>query len=95
MGLLTRLFPAACSRLKVFICYGRNDRPLAVDIGQALTNAGHDVFVDANSLHASDDFQERIRDYIRDADRFVFLASAHSMSGTAYPQTELGFAEKR
>ena len=95
MGFLTRHFPAACSRLKIFICYGHDDRALAHEISQALTNAGHDVFVDANSLKAGGDFQAAIRDYISRADRFVFLASHHSLSPKAYPQTELGFAQER
>lgn len=95
MKFLTRLFPAACSRLRIFICYAREDRDLAVDIGHALTNDGHDVFIDANSLRVATDFNEEIRNAIGRADRFVFLVSRHSLDRQAYPQTELGFAEKR
>ena len=95
LSFFTGWFPRACSRLKVFICYGRQDRELAKEIGQAFTNAGHDVFIDANSLKVASDFNEAIRKAITRADRFIFLASHHSLSPAAYPQTELGFAEKR
>ena len=95
MSLLTRLFPVACSRLRIFICYAREDRDLAKTIGQTLTNDGHDVFIDANSLRVSTDFNEVIRRAIARAHRFVFLASPHSLAPGAYAQTELGFAQKR
>jgi hypothetical protein len=93
--LLTRLFPVACSRLRIFICYAHEDGDLAKEIGQTLTNDGHDVFIDANSLKVSTDFNEVIRRAIARAHRFVFLASRHSLAPGAYPQTELGFAQKR
>jgi len=92
---LTGLFPLSCSRLRVFICYAHGDRDLAKEIAQALTNDGHDVFVDANSLKVATDFNEEIRRFIARADRFIFLASKHSLSPQAYPQTELAFAEER
>jgi hypothetical protein len=94
LGDLSRWFPSSWSRLRIFICYARGDRELARDIWQTLTNAGHDVFIDANSLKAGTDFTEEIRNAIARADRFVFLVSKHSMAAEAYPQTELGFAEK-
>lgn len=95
MSFLTRLFPAACSRLKIFICYGHKDGTVAHAIAQSLTNDGHEVFIDVNSLTVGSDYNEKIRDFIDRADRFVFLASSHSLSLEAYPQTELGFAQKR
>ena len=95
MSSLARWLPSLCSRLKIFICYGREDRDLANEIGQSLTNAGHDVFIDANSLKVATDFNDVIRNAIGRADRFIFLASRHSLSAEAYPQTELGFAQKR
>ncbi len=87
--------PTTCSRLRIFLCYAREDRDLAVDIAHALTNDGHDVFIDANSLRVATDFNEEIRRAIGRADRFVFLASRHSLRPGVYPLTELGFAEKR
>lgn len=95
MNIPTRWLPTSCSRLRIFICYAREDRELAREIGQTLTNDGHDVFIDANSLKVATDFNEEIRRAIGRADRFVFLASRHSLAPDAYPQTELGFAQKR
>lgn len=95
MSAVFRLFPTSCSRLRIFLCYAREDRNLAREIAQALTNDGHDVFIDANSLRVATDFNEEIRRAIGRADRFVFLASRHSLAADAYPQTELGFAQKR
>ncbi len=92
---LSRWFPSACSRLRIFICYAREDAATAREIGQALTNDGHDVFVDANSLKVATDFNQVIRRAIERADRFIFLASRHSLDKGAYPQTELNFAQKR
>lgn len=92
---LSRWLPSACSRLRIFICYAREDGNTAREIGQALTNDGHDVFIDANSLSVAADFNKVIRRAIERADRFIFLASRHSLSAAAYPQTELGFAQKR
>lgn len=93
--MLFRWLPRSCSRLRIFICYAREDRDLAIGITHALTNDGHDVFIDANSLKVSTDSNEEIRRAIGRADRFVFLASRHSLSPGAYTQTELGFAQKR
>jgi hypothetical protein len=92
---LSRLFPPSCSRLRVFICYAHGDRPLAEELAQALTNDGHEVFVDLKSLKVAADYNEEIRRFIERADRFIFLASKHSLSPQSYPQTELSFAEKR
>ncbi len=95
MGAILNVFPASCSRLRIFLCYAREDRELAREIAQTLTNDGHDVFIDANSLRVATNFNEEIRRAIGRADRFVFLASRHSLAPDAYPQTELGFAQKR
>lgn len=95
MSAVFRLFSKSCLRLRIFLCYAREDRNLAREIAQTLTNDGHDVFIDANSLKVATDFNEEIRRAIGRADRFVFLASRHSLAADAYPQTELGFAQKR
>jgi len=95
MGFIVRSFPNTWSRLRIFICYAREDRNIAIDIQQSLINAGHDVFIDANSLRVATDFNEEIRSAISRADRFIFLASKHSLPKESYPQTELGFAQKR
>jgi hypothetical protein len=92
---LSRWFPASCSSLSIFVCYAHEDRRLAEEIAQALTNDGHNVFIDANKLKVSGDFNETIRRAIERADRFIFLISKASMGQGKYPQTELDFAKDR
>jgi hypothetical protein len=92
---LTSWLPASCSRLKIFVCYAHEERKLAEEIAQALTNDGHEVFIDANKLKVSGDFNEDIRQAIATADRFIFLISRTSIAHGKYPQTELGFAQER
>ncbi len=95
MSGLARWLPAPCSRLSIFVCYAHEERKLAEEIAQALTNDGHEVFVDANKLKVSGDFNEDIRRAIEAADRFIFLISRSSIAHGKYPQTELGFAQAR
>jgi len=95
MSALARWLPASCSRLNIFVCYAHEERSLAVEIAQALTNDGHEVFIDADKLKVSGDFNEDIRRAIAAADRFIFVISKASMARGKYPQTELGFAQER
>lgn len=95
MSALARRLPSFCSRLSIFVCYAHEDRGLAEEIAQALTNDGHEVFIDANKLKVSGDFNEDIREAINSAERFIFLISRASMGRGKYPQTELGFAQQR
>lgn len=95
MAGLARWFPSYCSRLRVFVCYAHEDHAVAEEIAQALTNDGHDVFIDARKLKVSGDFNEDIRHAIEQADRFIFLISRASTARGKYPQTELGFAQER
>lgn len=95
MKSLQRYFPSGCSRLKIFICYAFEDRGIAEEIAQSLRSDGHDVFIDIVNLKGSDDYNQRIREYIRSADRFLFLISKSSISAGAYTLTELGFAKDR
>jgi TIR domain len=95
MAQLARWFPGWCSRLKIFMCYAHEDKQLASEIAQSLTNDGHDVFLDANKLQVSGDYNEVIRRAIEDSDRFIFLISKASISQGKYPLTELGFAQAK
>jgi len=95
MSKLARWFPKSCTRLSIFVCYAHEDRKLAEEIAQALTNDGHEVFIDANKLKVAGDFNEAIRRAIEGADRFIFLISKASMGQGKYPQTELDFAKDR
>ena len=92
---LSRWFPASCSRLSVFICYAAEDRKVAEEIAQALTNDGHDVFIDTKQISVSGAYNARIRRAIERADRFIFLISQASVTRGHYPRSELRFAQKR
>jgi hypothetical protein len=81
--------------LRIFICYASEDRDLARRIHQTLTNDGHDVFIDANSLRVGDGWNEKLRAAIQRTDRFVFLASRHSLRPGAFTLTELDMAQTR
>jgi TIR domain len=94
MSRLSHWFPASCSRLRIFISYAHEDRKLAEEIAQALTNDGHDVFIDTKQISVSGGYAQRIRRAIEAADRFVFLISPASMA-RGYPRSELRFAQKR
>ena len=88
-------FPRACSRLRVFICYASEHRPLAEEIAQTLRNNGHTVFFDRDSLPPGHDYNDRIRRTIKSVDRFVFLASRSALAHGKYTLTELDFVKSR
>lgn len=95
MTLLSSVFPNSCSRLKIFICYSHDSERVAQDIAQAVKNDGHEVFIDSESLKASSDYNEKIRNAIYSADQFIFLISQGSIAPGKYTLTELSFAEQR
>ena len=95
MSGLARWFPFSCSRLRVFVCYAHEDKKLAEEIAQALTNDGHNVFIDTNRLTVAGDYNDVIRHAIERADRFIFLISRASVGQGKYPLTELSFAQSK
>lgn len=93
--MLASILPAACSRLNIFISYATPQREQAEEIAQVLKNAGHDVFFDRESLVASVDYNDRIRNGIDSADCFLFLASREALAPGRFTLTELQFAKER
>lgn len=93
--MLVNLLPAACSRLRIFLCHAHADRATAEEIAQALKNDGHTVFFDKDSLPAAADYNEQIRKAIRAADRFIFLISRSSLAEGKFTLSELTFAKER
>jgi hypothetical protein len=87
--------PAGCSRLSIFLSYATPQRGHAEEIAQILKNAGHDVFFDRESLVASVDYNDRIREGIENADCFIFLASREALAPGRFTLTELQFAKER
>jgi hypothetical protein len=84
-----------CTRQRLFVSYSSPDRGIAEEIALALTVDGHEVFFDRRSLHASDNYGERIRQSIARADRFIFLISRRSLSAGSFTITELEMAQAR
>jgi hypothetical protein len=81
--------------MRVFVSYSSQDRAKAEDVALAVEGAGHDVFFDRTDLEGGDDYHQRIRDRIRDADRFVFLITPASVREGAYTLTELRMAREK
>lgn len=90
-----RLLPAFCSRLNIFLSYSSDNRAIAEKIAQTLTNDGHLVFFDKNSLKPAGNYEHQIREAIRKADRFVFLASRSALEAGRFTLTELQFAKEK
>lgn len=84
-----------CSRGKIFLSYSSDQRALAEDIAQALTNAGHQVFFDTSNLPPGSDFNTQIRNAVAVADRMVFLVNRRALSPGKYTRTELEYAQQR
>lgn len=87
--------PKYCSRLSVFISYPSEQHAAAERIAQAIKNAGHRIFFDKESLPPASDYHQQIQGAIRQADRFVFLASREALEPGKFTLTELEFARKK
>ena len=87
--------PYDLGRMKIFLSYASEDRPLAEEIQLALAGAGHEVFFDRESLPAGGDYHARIKASVGDADLFVFLISPDSVAAGGYALTEMGYARSR
>jgi hypothetical protein len=81
--------------MKIFLSYSSEDRTKAEEIALALQAEGHDVFFDKDDLSGGEDFNTAIREYIANADLFVFLISPESLRQGAYTLTELRLARDK
>lgn len=81
--------------MKLFLSYASENGPVAEEISLALAGAGHDVFFDKPKLNPGDDYNQRIRDSIAEADGMVFLISPQSIEAGRYTLTELKFARRK
>lgn len=79
----------------VFLSYPSEKRDVAGLIAQSLTNVGHKVFFDNDSLPPGGSYDERISIAIAKADAMVFLVNQRSLSPGSYTLTELKFARNR
>jgi hypothetical protein len=61
--------------VKVFISHSSVDQWIARQIGQQIETLGIEVFLDVKDLATGDDFDERIRDNLRQSDEMLLLIS--------------------
>jgi TIR domain len=95
VAMLRDWLPGYCSRLRIFLSFSSEHRPLAEKVAQTLKNSGHHVFFDKDSLPPASDYNERIRRAIRYSDRFLFLASRTALEKGKFTLTEIEFAKQR
>jgi WD40 repeat protein len=63
-------------RLKVFISYSRNDSRFAAELVAGLEyDGGFEVFIDRHSIHEGEEWKERLRGLIAEADTVVVILS--------------------
>jgi hypothetical protein len=86
---------AVCLSQRVFLSYSSEYRELAEELTQTLRNSGHQVFFDKESLPAGEDFNERIRRAMQQADCCIFFVSKTALEPGKYTVSELNFAKLR
>jgi hypothetical protein len=77
---------------RLFLSSTFYDRELAELLEDALTSAGHTVFVDRGAVAAGSSWAETIRDEIEKADVFVVIVSRDSLSRDLAVGAEVGAA---
>lgn len=79
-----------------FLCHSHKDRELALGLQQLLKEQGMDLYIDWQDASMPEEpdahTAARLRNVIRGADVFLFLATSNSMSSRWCPW-ELGFAD--
>lgn len=81
--------------VRIFLSHASQQVAVAEAVAVALRNAGHDVFLDKDSLPAAQSYDDRIRAAIGRSDMFLFLISPQSVDSGRYTLTELKFARER
>jgi tetratricopeptide (TPR) repeat protein len=81
--------------VRIFLSHASQQVAVAEAVAIALRNAGHDVFLDKDSLPAAQSYDDRIRAAIGRSDVFLFLISPESVDSGRYTLTELKFARER
>jgi HEAT repeat protein len=75
----------------VFIAYDREDSDFAELVQARLTKAGHRALMDYDSLHAGDDWRDKLDQAIREADALVVIMTPEA-SASEYVTYEWAFA---
>lgn len=80
--------------MKIFLSYAQEDRNQAESIYLALRDQKHRVFFDRADLPAGEEYHNRIRAAIEDADLFVFMISPEAVDAGSYTLSELAIAQR-
>jgi hypothetical protein len=81
--------------MKIFLSYASEDRAAAEEIALALQARGHEVFFDKSNLSGGEDFNTVIRQWVADAELFIFLITPASVRQGAYTLTELRMTREK
>jgi hypothetical protein len=79
-------------RFHIFLSYSASERDLAERIAHSLSNNGHIVFFDHQSLPPGLEYDSAISSAIAHSDIFIYLISPTSIADGRYTRTELKFA---
>lgn len=80
-------------RLRIFLSHSSEDSRIAEEVNYALSQEGHDVFFDRDSLPAGTKFHSTIREKVSSADLFLFFISPTAVAKGRYTLTELELAK--
>jgi hypothetical protein len=79
----------------IFLSYSGADKDIAERIAHSLSNSGHIVFFDHQSLPPGLEYDNAIATAIAHSDLFLFLISPTAVADGRYTRTELKFASDR
>ncbi|MBW2410940.1 MAG: toll/interleukin-1 receptor domain-containing protein, partial [Deltaproteobacteria bacterium] len=81
--------------MRIFISFANEQSRIAESIYRKLLAADYEVFFASDDIRASDDFDDRIRREVAEADRMIFLASRESLTEGKFTLTELRMFSKK
>lgn len=81
-------------KLRIFLSYAHEQKLTARKIYAALTEAGHKVFFDSESLRIGKEFHLKIINEIKTSDLVIFLISPDSVQKGSFARSELRIAKE-
>ena len=81
--------------MQVFLSYSRDDAELAKRLASQLSDAGIDVFFDANELMPGDNWSKRLGEALEKSDLLVALVTAGTFSEQQTREVQFALTEGR
>jgi TIR domain len=81
--------------MRIFISYANEENDTATAIAHSLRQSGHKVFIDRGALQAGKEYDNRIKNEIRNSHVYIFLITPAAVSSGRYTLTELAFAKEK